>query len=48
VSPRVRYDYEKLVFESWQKSGLIAKIEVKKAVFREPQGPGEIDAVLDA
>ncbi|XP_021933898.1 ATP-dependent DNA helicase DDX11 isoform X2 [Zootermopsis nevadensis] len=40
------YEYEKLVFEHWEKNGVISKLEIKKKVFREPKRSGLVDKVL--
>ncbi|PSN32822.1 ATP-dependent DNA helicase DDX11 [Blattella germanica] len=40
------YDYEKLVYQHLEKSGIITKLELKKKVFREPKRAGMIDQVL--
>ncbi|RUS73449.1 hypothetical protein EGW08_018786 [Elysia chlorotica] len=40
------YDYEKLVISAWEKSGVLAKIQLKKKVLREPKRSGLADQVL--
>lgn len=40
------YDYEKLVIAAWEKSGILAKIQIKKKVFREPKRSGLAEQVL--
>lgn len=41
------YDYEQKVYDAWKASGLTARIEAKKQIFREPHGAGQVDAVLN-
>ncbi|KAH9519884.1 DEAD H (Asp-Glu-Ala-Asp His) box helicase 11 [Bulinus truncatus] len=40
------YDYENFVYTNWEKNGVIAKIEAKKKVFREPKKSGVVEQVL--
>eukprot|EP00092_Neocalanus_flemingeri_P036060 GFUD01039260.1.p1 GENE.GFUD01039260.1~~GFUD01039260.1.p1 ORF type:complete len:444 (-),score=138.63 GFUD01039260.1:215-1546(-) len=40
------YDYEKLVSKHLEASGVLARIEAKKKIFREPKTSSELDKVL--
>jgi len=40
------YDYEALVFRHLESSGMAAKLQAKKKIFREPKTSGELDQVL--
>ncbi|XP_020097113.1 ATP-dependent DNA helicase DDX11 [Ananas comosus] len=40
------YDYEGQVYNAWNASGILSKIQKKKQVFREPRNGSEIDSVL--
>ncbi|CAA7408700.1 unnamed protein product [Spirodela intermedia] len=40
------FDYEGLVYEAWKTSGVLARIQKKKLVFREPRSSGEVELVL--
>jgi len=40
------YDYEKLVCKHLEASGVLARIEKKKGIFREPKTSSELDKVL--
>ncbi|GFN82548.1 ATP-dependent DNA helicase chl1 [Plakobranchus ocellatus] len=40
------YDYEKLVLAAWERSGVLAKIQLKKKVLTEPKRSGLADQVL--
>ncbi|ESO99999.1 hypothetical protein LOTGIDRAFT_112727 [Lottia gigantea] len=40
------YDYESLVFNHWQKTGLIDRISKKKKVLREPRKSGGVEHIL--
>ncbi|KAL3698819.1 hypothetical protein R1sor_012895 [Riccia sorocarpa] len=40
------FEYESLVFNSWQSAGTLSAIEVKKTVFREPRDAGAVEEVL--
>ncbi|CAG2063930.1 unnamed protein product [Timema podura] len=40
------YEYEKLVFQHLEKSGAIAKVALKKRIFREPKKASNVDEVL--
>ncbi|XP_046400687.1 ATP-dependent DNA helicase DDX11 [Ischnura elegans] len=41
------YDYEKFAFETLEKSGTVAKLELKKKVFREPKKASDVEKVLE-
>ncbi|XP_044729931.1 ATP-dependent DNA helicase DDX11 [Chrysoperla carnea] len=41
------YDYEKLVYNHFEKNGFITKISRKKTLFREPKLSSDVDSVLD-
>ncbi|XP_053400123.1 ATP-dependent DNA helicase DDX11-like isoform X2 [Mercenaria mercenaria] len=40
------YDYEKFVYSHWENSGVLAKLQNRKKVFREPKRAGQADKVL--
>nr|CAD7424152.1 unnamed protein product [Timema monikensis] len=40
------YEYEKLVFQHLERSGVIAKVALKKKIFREPKKASNVDEVL--
>jgi len=40
------YAYESQVFARWSESGLLARLEAKKRVFREPTGSSKADSVF--
>ena len=40
------YDYEKLVHRHLTSSGVLARIEAKKKVYREPKNSSDLDTVL--
>ncbi|PVD35073.1 hypothetical protein C0Q70_06354 [Pomacea canaliculata] len=40
------YDYEQLVSVSWEKSGILGRIEAKKKIFREPKSAIQVEHVL--
>ncbi|XP_076445975.1 ATP-dependent DNA helicase DDX11-like [Babylonia areolata] len=40
------YDYEQRVFDHWVKSGIHARLETKKKVFREPKSAIQVEQVL--
>lgn len=40
------FDYEGLVYEAWKASGILARIQKKKLVFREPRSGGQVELVL--
>ena len=40
------YDYEARLFDFWEKSGMTAKLNAKKKLFREPKRSDEMDKVL--
>ncbi|KAJ1655704.1 ATP-dependent DNA helicase chl1 [Dispira simplex] len=40
------YTYLDQVYDHWQKSGMLAKLEMKKQVFREPRSSSEVDQIL--
>ncbi|KAL2645440.1 hypothetical protein R1flu_013027 [Riccia fluitans] len=40
------FEYETLVFNSWQSAGTLSAIEVKKTVFREPRDAAAVEEVL--
>ncbi|XP_014677194.1 PREDICTED: probable ATP-dependent RNA helicase DDX11 isoform X2 [Priapulus caudatus] len=40
------YNYEKLAFTQWEASGLLARINAKKEVYREPKKANQVDRVL--
>ncbi|XP_038055247.1 ATP-dependent DNA helicase DDX11-like [Patiria miniata] len=40
------YDYEKRLYNHWEGTGLIKRIELRKRVFREPRKAGQADFVL--
>ncbi|KAJ1957865.1 ATP-dependent DNA helicase chl1 [Dispira parvispora] len=42
------YAYLDQVYDHWRKSGMLAKLEMKKQVFREPRSSSEVDQVLAA
>ena len=42
------YDYEQKLYEAWSQLGILAKLEAKKKVFREPHEVGAVDAILEA
>ena len=42
------YDYEQKLYDTWNQLGILAKLEVKKKIFREPHEVGAVDAVLEA
>ncbi|KAJ1522967.1 hypothetical protein ONE63_002104 [Megalurothrips usitatus] len=42
------YEYEKYVIEQFEKTGILAQIEAKKKVFREPKQSSEVEEVLSA
>ena len=40
------YDYEKLIYSHWEKTGVIRRLEAKKKVFREPRKANQVDFLL--
>eukprot|EP00039_Didymoeca_costata_P011219 m.156726 g.156726 ORF g.156726 m.156726 type:complete len:823 (-) comp15104_c0_seq2:1730-4198(-) len=40
------YDYEKFVYNLWDKEGIVQKLEAKKKLFREPTESSEMDKIL--
>lgn len=40
------YDYEKTIYTHWEKTGVIARFEAKKKVFREPRKANQVDFML--
>ena len=40
------YDYEKRVHAAWSQSGLLAKLEARKKIFREPKLSSQLETVL--
>ncbi|XP_052794616.1 ATP-dependent DNA helicase DDX11-like [Mya arenaria] len=40
------YDYEQFVYTHWENTGVLAKIGIKKKVFREPKKASQVDQVL--
>ncbi|KAL4193954.1 hypothetical protein AMTRI_Chr05g56790 [Amborella trichopoda] len=40
------FEYEKQVHESWKASGIMARIQKRKRVFREPRNSVEVESVL--
>ncbi|XP_072040850.1 ATP-dependent DNA helicase DDX11-like [Amphiura filiformis] len=40
------YDYEKLIYSHWEKTGVIARLGMKKKVFREPRKANQVDFML--
>ena len=40
------YDYEKLIYNHWEKTGVIRRLEAKKKVFREPKKANQVDFLL--
>ena len=40
------YDYEKLIYSHWEKTGVIARLGAKKKVFREPRKANQVDFML--
>lgn len=41
------YEYEKLVHDTWEQSGIHARIKKEKRIFREPRSNADVEAVLD-
>ncbi|XP_061180110.1 ATP-dependent DNA helicase DDX11-like isoform X1 [Saccostrea echinata] len=40
------YDYQNLVYQHWQKSGILTKLERKKRIFQEPKLSSQVEHVL--
>ena len=40
------YEYERQVYSAWENSGLLAKLSLKKKVFREPKLSSQLESVL--
>ncbi|XP_075711853.1 ATP-dependent DNA helicase DDX11 isoform X2 [Rhinoderma darwinii] len=40
------YDYEKLILDHWEKTGLLKRLAVKKKIFQEPKKAGQVEQVL--
>ncbi|XP_033095737.1 ATP-dependent DNA helicase DDX11-like [Anneissia japonica] len=41
------YEYEKVVYNHWEKSGVITRLQNRKHIFREPRKASQVDQVLD-
>jgi chromosome transmission fidelity protein 1 len=42
------YGYEEMVVRRWRETGLLSKLQTKKAIFTEPKRAKDVDAVLHA
>ncbi|XP_069848985.1 putative ATP-dependent DNA helicase DDX11-like protein 8 [Dipodomys merriami] len=42
------YDYQRQVHAHWERSGLLARLAVRKKIFQEPRGAGQVEQVLAA
>ncbi|XP_044137341.1 ATP-dependent DNA helicase DDX11 [Bufo gargarizans] len=40
------YDYEKLILDHWEKTGMLKRLAVKKKIFQEPRKASQLDQVL--
>ncbi|KAJ9588736.1 hypothetical protein L9F63_017971 [Diploptera punctata] len=40
------YDYENLIYQHLEKSGIVSKLQLKKKIFREPRKSGTVEKVL--
>ncbi|XP_071951363.1 ATP-dependent DNA helicase DDX11-like [Antedon mediterranea] len=40
------YDYEKVVYSHWEKTGVISRLQNRKQIFREPRKASQVDQVL--
>lgn len=41
------FEYENQVFSSWKNSGVVASIEKKKTIFREPRNTSDVELILE-